>query len=120
VRERGGVVAFVSNRNAEECPATEENLRAAGIQPDVVLCRTDMTDPGKQKELRFGQVTSGTARAGVPAIEPLLFTGDNIEDFPDLDQESVAAHPEHLDDFGSRYFMLPNPMYGSFEKNTPN
>jgi predicted secreted acid phosphatase len=36
--------------------------------------------------------------------------GDNLEDFPGMSQERYEGGA-----FGSRYFVLPNPSYGSWE-----
>ena len=48
----------------------------------------------------------------VPAINVLIWVGDNIQDFPMLTQ----ANPGDLSSFGTHYFALPNPMYGSWQK----
>jgi predicted secreted acid phosphatase len=50
----------------------------------------------------------------------LAFVGDNIKDFPTLDQ-SIATSPESsFAEFGSRFIVVPNPMYGSWETNLQN
>lgn len=113
VHRLGGRVAIVTNRHAGICPATESNLEALGIRADVVLCETDTSE----KEARFRMVAEGTASPGLEPLQVLLWIGDNIGDFPDLDQglrdAPTAAHAL----FGDRYFVLPNPMYGSWLGN---
>ena len=49
------------------------------------------------------------------ALGILAFIGDNILDFPGLDQRVTTAGEEAYADFGVRFFMLPNPMYGSWQ-----
>jgi 5'-nucleotidase (lipoprotein e(P4) family) len=113
VQELGGRVAIVTNRDEELCPATRRNLEALGIRAAVVLCEKETGE----KEGRFRQVQEGTAADGLPPLEVLLWVGDNIGDFPDLDQ-ALRDEPEAaFRDFGERYFVLPNPMYGSWMGN---
>jgi 5'-nucleotidase (lipoprotein e(P4) family) len=111
VRSLGGRVVIVTNRSMAECDATRENLRGAGIEADVVLCQ-----PAGEadKNLRFQRVQNGTAAPGFPALTVVEWLGDNIQDFPLLTQ-AVRADSAALGEFGKRYFVLPNPMYGSWE-----
>lgn len=114
VSDLGGRVAIVTNRDDVVCDATRANLRALGLRPDVVLCQTGPSD----KNPRFTSVRDGTTPAGLPPLEVLVWVGDNIQDFPGLTQ---AARPDAaaLAPFGERYFILPNPMYGSWERLPP-
>lgn len=113
VHRLGGRVAVVTNRHDGLCPATIRNLHALGIRPDVVLCETDTS----QKEARFAMVAEGTASPELGPLRVLLWIGDNIGDFPDLDQSMRDAAVEDYRLFGDRYFVLPNPMYGSWMRN---
>ena len=115
VRQLGGRVAIVTNRNDDVCEPTRRNLEAAGLEVDVVLCQ--QRDEGK--EGRFRVVAAGETSAGLPPLEVLAWVGDNIEDFPGGSQQLRDADPEDLVDFGVRFFVLPNPMYGSWEENPP-
>jgi 5'-nucleotidase (lipoprotein e(P4) family) len=111
VHSLGGRVAIVTNRSLAECDATRENLRAIGIEADVVLCQA----PGEgNKNPRFQRVQNGTAAPGVPILTVVEWLGDNIQDFPSLTQ-AVRTDTAALGQFGKRYFVLPNPMYGSWE-----
>ena len=47
-----------------------------------------------------------------------MFVGDNILDFPALSQDIRKQPASAFGKFGSEYFLLPNSMYGSWEKNT--
>ncbi len=61
----------------------------------------------------------GTALAGLPPLEIVAWVGDNIHDFPGGSQELRGADPRSLADFGVRFFLPPNPMYGSWQGNPP-
>ncbi len=51
--------------------------------------------------------------------EPIAFLGDNIQDFPAMKQ-SLRDEPESaFEPFGKRFFVLPNPMYGSWQQTPP-
>lgn len=115
VRELGGRVAIVTNRDAEVCDPTRRNLLGLGIIVDVVLCQA----PGEQGKIgRFTAVQRGTTGAGLPPLEVIAYVGDNIHDFPAQTQALRAAAPSALDNFGRTWFIVPNPMYGSWERNT--
>jgi 5'-nucleotidase (lipoprotein e(P4) family) len=113
VQRLGGRVAIVTNRADSLCDVTRKNLASAGIATDLVLCQPVGES---NKNPRFGRIQSGSAVAGVPALNVLAWIGDNIQDFPALTQ-AARGQSKLLDDFGVRFFVLPNPMYGSWEKN---
>jgi 5'-nucleotidase (lipoprotein e(P4) family) len=115
VRELGGRIAIVTNRTQIECPDTEAVFRANALAYDVMLCRPDGS-PG-DKNPRFDAVTGGTTAAGLPPLEIVAFVGDNILDFPRLSQAVRKGDDAALSEFGRRFFLLPNPMYGSWERN---
>lgn len=113
VHELGGRVAVVTNRQQQHCPDTEANFRAYDIPFDVVLCRGDDRD----KEPRWARVERGTAAGGLPPLEIVMWLGDNIHDFPGMNQAARSAGAAAFDGFGDRYFILPNPLYGSWTDN---
>lgn len=122
VRELGGVIAVVTNRLAEQCVATADNMRQLELTFDIVLCRAGE----REKEPRWDALSAGTAdswpeaqRNGsdpLPPLAILLWLGDNVGDFPLQDQE-IRNRREPLAEFGNRFFIFPNPMYGSWEDN---
>ena len=114
VRELGGKIAIVTNRDLDYCPATEENFRRLNLVYDVMLCKP--ADTG-EKEPRWDAIEAGTTAAGLPPLKIVLWLGDNIQDFPNLDQRLRLEPEAAYQDFGNRFFVLPNPMYGSFVKN---
>lgn len=113
VHELGGYVAVVTNRSQEHCADTEANFRAFDIPFDVILCRGE----NRQKEPRWEMIRQGTASAQLPPLEIAMWIGDNIRDFPSLDQGLRFAERQDFADFGNVYFLMPNPLYGSWEDN---
>ncbi len=113
VRQAGGRVAIVTNRDERLCPATRRNLDDLGIHPAVVLCERETSE----KEPRFRMVQEGTASDTLPPLEVVAWIGDNIQDFPGLGQDMRTGPATAYEWFGDRYFALPNPMYGSWMGN---
>jgi len=107
VRQMQGQVILVTNRSQAQCPVTEENLRKTGIPFDRLLCQTGTED----KNPRFRSVQEGTSEGTAP-LQVLAWVGDNIGDFPGLSQDKYDPG-----EFGTHFFMLPNPLYGSWEGN---
>jgi len=114
VRELGGRIAIVTNRTAAECPDTEAVFRAHGLAYDAMLCKPDAGP--SDKDPRFEAVARGTTPAGLPPLDVVAFLGDNVRDFPGQSQAIRAQGDEAFASFGVRYFVLPNPMYGSWEQ----
>jgi 5'-nucleotidase (lipoprotein e(P4) family) len=113
VHQLGGRLAVVTNRADSLCVPTQENLAAVGVQADLVLCQP----PGQSdKNPRFERVQDGTAAPGLPPLTIVEWLGDNIQDFPGLTQ-AVRDDPAALSPFGVRFFTLPNPIYGSWQRN---
>lgn len=102
--ELKGRIVLVTNRPQARCGATEDNLRAHQLKYDQILC--DGVGDGNKNE-RFRSVTD--------TFNVLLWVGDNIRDFPGLTQQN-SGDPSQ---FGKRYFVLPNTMYGSWTDVPP-
>ena len=112
---RGVKVFYVSNRTAEEEPATRKNLEKFGFplddKLDTVLMAREKPDWGSAK---------GTRRAHIArSYRVLLNLGDNFGDFVDeyrgTEAERLKVLEEHKDRWGREWIMLANPSYGSFE-----
>jgi 5'-nucleotidase (lipoprotein e(P4) family) len=115
VRALGGRIAIVTNRTESACPDTEAVFRAHALAYDVMLCKPE---PGpSDKNPRFEAVARGTTPAGLPPLEVVAFVGDNINDFPGQGQSIRTGPEEAFAAFGARFFVLPNPMYGSWERD---
>lgn len=115
VHALGGRVAIVTNRADSLCGPTRVNLGKAGIGADVVLCQP-AGGPG-DKNPRFERILKGTASPEIPPLDVVMWVGDNIQDFPHLGQDIRLAPDSAFARFGGRFIVLPNPMYGSWERN---
>jgi acid phosphatase len=112
---RGVKVFYVSNRTAEEEPATRKNLERFGFplddKLDTVLMARERSDWGSAKGTRRAHVARG--------YRVLLNLGDNFGDFVDeyrgTEAERLKVLEEHKDRWGREWIMLANPSYGSFE-----
>ncbi len=112
VKALGGRIAIVTNRWSNLCEDTKANFRIQSLPFDVILCRVDEGD----KNPRFAAVAGGAAFGDGRAREVVAFVGDNIQDFPAL-RQSLRDEPESaFDSFGKRFFVMPNPMYGSWQQ----
>ncbi|MEZ5317043.1 MAG: HAD family acid phosphatase [Vicinamibacterales bacterium] len=112
VRARGGRIAIVTNRLGSQCAATEAVFRRDALVFDAMLCRPDGAPSDKAP--RFDAVAAGATSGGRP-VEILAFLGDNILDFPGLQPSARGTGADGFASFGERYFLLPNPMYGSWQ-----
>ena len=109
---RGVRVFYITNRRVAEKDGTARNLKALGF-PDVtdetLLVRTD----GSTKEPRRQSVAA--------KYRIVLLMGDNLNDFAEVFEQSktidsrLTAAQQNQNQFGSRFIVLPNPMYGAWE-----
>ncbi len=114
VHELGGRIAIVTNRREDHCPDTEANFRAFSIPFDLVLCKPP---GGDRKEPRWQMIEDGTASPDLPPLAIVMWLGDNIQDFPHLDQSLRQKSESAFERFGVDHFAMPNPMYGSWQDN---
>ena len=112
----GVTIYFITNRDAPaETEGTIANLRALGFpiadDGSNVMLRGDVRGPGREKSARRRWVG---ARHRV-----VLMLGDNLGDFMDGVNVDIAARQAliapHASWWGVRWFMQPNPSYGSWE-----
>jgi 5'-nucleotidase (lipoprotein e(P4) family) len=113
VRGLGGRIAIVTNRLQSECADTAAVFEAHALAYDAMLCRADGSPSDKNP--RFEAVASGRTSAGASPLTIIAFVGDNILDFPGLGQGIKAESDAAFAEFGVRFFLLPNPMYGSWQ-----
>jgi 5'-nucleotidase (lipoprotein e(P4) family) len=113
VRALGGRIAIVTNRLQSECADTEAVFTAHGLAYDAMLCRPDGSPSDKNP--RFRAVAEGRSATGSAPLDVVAFVGDNILDFPALTQAMRSGPPSAFAEFGARYYLVPNPMYGSWQ-----
>lgn len=117
-KSRGVDIVYVTNRKADEEPATRRNLKAAGFpvdgHADAVLTK------GKDGEQTWE--SNKTARRAWVAKKHriLLLVGDDMNDFVDGTKVGDPAVRQQMseryaDMWGGKWIVLPNPAYGSWE-----
>ncbi len=113
---KGVKVFYVTNRKAPLEDATRNNLKALGYpideSEDTVLMRGEIEAWASSKK--------GVRRAHIAENYRIaMLIGDNFGDFVDGYKGSLAEREalltEHGDMWGSRWFVIANPMYGSWE-----
>ncbi len=111
IRQAGGRVAFVTNREESTREDTRANLIAHDlwVDGDLLCLRIDRS---YTKKIRRGEIASGVGRCAWPGstVTVVAYLGDNMGDFPGPDETQTGGSGE--EEFGRRFFILPNPMYG--------
>jgi 5'-nucleotidase (lipoprotein e(P4) family) len=115
VHELGGRIAIVTNRLQIECDDTAEMLRMLSLTFDAVICRPEGAPSSIEKTTRFRAVAAGQTAASSSPVDVLVYLGDNIIDFPDGSQAMRAKGEAAFPEVGLHWFVLPNPMYGSWQ-----
>jgi 5'-nucleotidase (lipoprotein e(P4) family) len=113
VARRGVGVFYITNRRQSEKAGTIANLQKLGfpnVNDETVMVRED--GASASKESRRQKVA---ARYRI-----ILLVGDNLNDFnDDFAEKSIIARAAQVDreraEFGTRYIVVPNPMYGDWE-----
>jgi 5'-nucleotidase (lipoprotein e(P4) family) len=111
--EKGFNIFFISNRSKEYILETSENLQSKGIE--IQESNYLLKDNSSSKVDRRNFVSS--------KLDIIMLIGDNLADFTDeLDKELTVKERKHLintefnEYFGYRYIILPNIMYGNWQK----
>ncbi|MGP1438906.1 MAG: 5'-nucleotidase, lipoprotein e(P4) family, partial [Treponema sp.] len=114
VTAQGGKIFYVSNRNKSEHQHTVNNLQKLGF-PNVDETSVFLKDKESQKTSRFEEAE----KQGYAVV---LFIGDNLDDFDftgetyhQLNDERRAVVDKNKTEFGIKYILLPNPIYGNWE-----
>jgi len=115
---RGIAVFYVTNRTRDLDPWTLENLRWAGLAlsgEDALLSMgTDVEGCRQVRSLK------GCRRRFVGRrYRVVMLVGDQLDDFVDVAENSTGGRADaaapYADWVGRRWWMLPNPIYGSWE-----
>jgi acid phosphatase len=113
-RQRGVTVFFVTNRDAPLEANTRANLQALGFSlddtRDTVLTRRERPEWASDKTSRRQAVARD--------FRILLLVGDDLGDFlPNRGSvaERDARVAQYAEWWGTKWIVLPNPMYGSWE-----
>lgn len=108
---KGVEIFYITNREEKERASTLQNLRQFGL-PNADDAHFFPKVSGSGKEPRRQTVMS--------THEVILLMGDNLGDFSSLfDKKSMAQRELNTDismnDFGKKFIVLPNPVYGDWE-----
>lgn len=110
----GVSVFYITNRDAEVQEATEQNLRDLGfpVADGSVMSSGGRPDWTSAKTVRRKLVADD--------YRVLMLFGDDLNDFVPArgisieDRKQLAE--EHSEKWGVKWFVLPNPNYGSWER----
>lgn len=115
---RGVTILYLSNRAVHLQAATLANLRAAGlpVADDEVFLGLGTVVEGCEQQ---GSEKDCRRRLAGARYRVLMQFGDQLGDFVRIDANTPEGRASLLDEyrdwFGERWFMLPNPTYGSWE-----
>lgn len=108
---KGVQIYYVSDRSADQLAATKKNLKREGLpqadnQHVLLKKKSDKTKEERRQAIE--------AKSNV-----IMFFGDNLTDFNDPKAASVKGRygdvMENANQWGSKYIILPCPMYGGWE-----
>lgn len=112
VKSKGVTAFYISNRKTDEMTATLKNMNDLGFpfaEEKYLLLKTE--ESGKKQRREIVQKD----------YEVLLYIGDNLADFNELFEErgedlGASQVEKNKEKFGTEFIILPNPMYGDWEK----
>jgi 5'-nucleotidase (lipoprotein e(P4) family) len=112
-------IFYITNRDDNERSVTLKNLQNEGFPyatEDHLLTRSDLS-------YSTGNTSSKTDRRAKVSEnhDVILLIGDNLNDFSEIFEErsvnnGKAAVADNREKFGQKFIVLPNPMYGAWEK----
>lgn len=110
---KGVTVFYVTNRNMEERSGTVENLKKFKFPfADTIHVIVRTEESSKQNR----------RNAIAEQYDIVLLCGDNLNDLSEFGKMFNELRSTKVDEmkneFGSRFIMLPNPMYGDWEGAT--
>lgn len=109
--QNGVQIYYVSDRDASQVDATIKNLEKEGIPVQGKDHLMFLEKGVKSKEGRRQKVQETT--------NLVMLLGDNLVDFADFSKTSAEERSKKLEElkneFGEKFIIFPNPMYGSWE-----
>lgn len=119
VQQHQAEIFYITNRDDQERAATLQNLQNEGFpfaDEAHLLTRSDTAFYNGNTSSKMGR------RARVAATHHIvLLLGDNLNDFSEVFEDRKTNNGKdqvalNRDQFGDRYIVMPNPMYGAWEK----
>lgn len=116
-KSRGVTPFYITNRDTTEQAGTRANVEKLGYPLETSV--DNLLVRGDREEWKASD--KGPRRAWVASqYRVLLLLGDDLNDFANARDKSSVERDRILSDnaarWGRQWFMLPNPMYGSFER----
>ena len=110
---RGVEIFYISNRDENDRAGTLQNLQRFGF-PNADNAHLLLRENTSGKEVRRQKVMADH--------DVVLLLGDNLSDFSDLfdkrsTDERLKTVRQLSAQFGNRYIVLPNPVYGDWENS---
>ena len=115
---KGVTILYISNRAVHLKDATIANLRAEGlpVKDDSVFLGLGTFVEGCEQN---GSEKLCRRKLAGQKYRVLMQFGDQLGDFAEIvsntSKDRDALYAEYADWFGERWYMLPNPTYGSWE-----
>jgi acid phosphatase len=115
---KGVTILYISNRAVHLKDATIANLRAEGlpVKDDSVFLGLGTFVEGCEQN---GSEKLCRRKLAGQKYRVLMQFGDQLGDFAEIvsntPKDRDALYAEYADWFGERWYMLPNPTYGSWE-----
>ena len=108
---KGVEIFYITNRLENERQSTLSNLNKFGY-PNADDSHLLLKSTTSSKEVRRQQVAA--------SHEIIMLLGDNLADFSSLfdknnPTERIANTNNAVNDFGNRFIVIPNPVYGDWE-----
>jgi len=115
-KARGITPFYITNRDADEEPGTRKNLEQLGFPFDPKIDTLLM-----QGKLGFNTSDKSLRRKHVAATHRILIMlGDDLNDFAPASGKTLEERNKIVDSvrswWGEVFFIVPNPMYGSWER----
>ncbi len=109
----GVQVIYISNRKVSEVDVTVKNLDSLGFsfaRKENMIFKEDVSS----KKSRRDKISE--------KFEIVLLIGDNLNDLSEVFENrgldwGTSVVEQNRKEFGNRFIVLPNPMYGDWEKN---
>jgi len=110
--KKGCDIYYISNRSVRHLEGTKNNLEKLGFPQALeshILLKSDTSNKGIRRDL--------VAKDHYI----VMLIGDNLIDFKDVFrkkdiQQRYNSVEQFKDEFGKKFIVLPNPMYGEWEK----
>ncbi|MEV2285239.1 5'-nucleotidase, lipoprotein e(P4) family [Paenibacillus larvae] len=108
---KGVDIYYISDRRINQLDATIKNLEHVDA-PQATKEHVLLKDPQEKGKEKRREIVS-------QKNDIVLLFGDNLSDFTDFDHKSVKERNNMVDEtkeqFGDKYIIFPNPMYGNWE-----